>query len=222
MPAGIWPARDCTSAFDWAMIIRFCVVGKSKQICMGWLEKSHARDWHRNSFAAGTTKHRRVKIPLRCDVQRLDAGAVAYLAIALMLSTWIIRELGREPTYAACNAAGLKSSDRRLPVAVGIALMIGMVVSTNIFGCHCSRLSPAARSGWIAQRLMRRIRHPFGRQVSRPLAACQLLRIPPVVLSRSLTFTGNGVGSATAAGFSRFEAQPALYSSEAGRSMVTG
>jgi hypothetical protein len=61
------------------------------------------------------------------------AGGIAYLAIALMLSTWIIRELGREPICVASRAAGLKSRDMRLPMFVGIALVIGIAVSSNLF-----------------------------------------------------------------------------------------
>jgi hypothetical protein len=61
------------------------------------------------------------------------AGGVASLALAVVLFKWIISELGREPIRVASKAAGLKSRDMRLPVAVGIALVIGIAVSSNFF-----------------------------------------------------------------------------------------
>jgi hypothetical protein len=61
------------------------------------------------------------------------AGNVAYFIFTLVLLKWIISELGREPVRMASKAAGLKSRDMRLPVALGIALVIGIAVSSNFF-----------------------------------------------------------------------------------------
>lgn len=61
---------------------------------------------------------------------RLNPGTsfatFAFMAFALGLLVWLIRELGREPVMAARAGAGRKQRDIRIPAAAGIGLVIVM------------------------------------------------------------------------------------------------
>jgi hypothetical protein len=61
------------------------------------------------------------------------AGNAAFLAIALLLSTWILHELRRVPTLGGSNEAGLKSRGMYLPMSIGATLVTGVAVSSNLF-----------------------------------------------------------------------------------------
>ena len=68
---------------------------------------------------------------------RLNPGghvaAVALLVFILVLFYWAIKELGREEVRVASESAGLKRRDMRLPIGLGIALVVGLGVSLNVF-----------------------------------------------------------------------------------------
>jgi hypothetical protein len=59
---------------------------------------------------------------------RLDpggfVGGVVFLALAIGLFYWVIRELGREAVQGASAAAGIKHRDMRVPMACGVALVV--------------------------------------------------------------------------------------------------
>lgn len=50
----------------------------------------------------------------------------AFMAFVLGLLVWLTRELGREPVLVARASAGMKQRDMRIPVAVGVGLVIVM------------------------------------------------------------------------------------------------
>lgn len=61
---------------------------------------------------------------------RLNPGmsfiTFVFVAFLLTLLAWLIRELGREPVMAARASAGKKQRNMRIPIAVGVGLVIVM------------------------------------------------------------------------------------------------
>jgi hypothetical protein len=61
---------------------------------------------------------------------RLNPGksfaTFAFMAFLLGLLVWLIKELGREPVLVAHTSAGMKQRDMRIPVAIGVGLVIAM------------------------------------------------------------------------------------------------
>ena len=61
---------------------------------------------------------------------RLNPGAsfitVAFMAFVFGLLFWVTKELGREPIQAARTSAGFKNRDMRVPMVVGVGLVIVM------------------------------------------------------------------------------------------------
>jgi hypothetical protein len=76
-------------------------------------------------------------IDLTVTEMRLHPSAfvagLASTAFMVALMFWVIKELGRESVKAASDSVGLKRRDMRVPVALGIALVIGLGVTSNIF-----------------------------------------------------------------------------------------
>jgi hypothetical protein len=68
---------------------------------------------------------------------RLDSGGfitgVAILVFILGLFYWVVRELGLEPVQVAIDSAGVKRRDMRFPAALGVALVLGIGISLNVF-----------------------------------------------------------------------------------------
>lgn len=63
---------------------------------------------------------------------RLSPGTsfaiAAVMVFVLSLLFWVEKELGHQPVQAACASAGLKQRDMRIPVAVGVGLVVVMGV----------------------------------------------------------------------------------------------
>jgi hypothetical protein len=60
-------------------------------------------------------------------------AGVAFLVFILGLFYWVVRELGLEPVQVAIASAGLKRRDIRYPAALGVALVLGLGISLNVF-----------------------------------------------------------------------------------------
>lgn len=68
---------------------------------------------------------------------RLNPGAsivsFVFMVFAIGLLFWTARELGREPIMSARASAGRKQRDMRIPVAVGVVLVIAVNIFLSIF-----------------------------------------------------------------------------------------
>jgi hypothetical protein len=73
--------------------------------------------------------------------------AAALLVFILALFYWVITELGRESVQLASDSAGLKRRDMRLPAGLGVALVLGLGISLNVF----LRSEPAERAKGMAE-----------------------------------------------------------------------